>query len=472
MGAPTEDGTGTNLGAVYVLESNSGSWSEAQKLTASDAEDGDVFGFSVDIDGDFMVVGSRLEDGAGTDRGAAYVFEKQSGVWTQVQKITASDAEDNDQFGYSVAIDGDFIMVGAPTEDGTETSMGATYVFENQSGVWVQVQKLSLGVEASSYDQFGFAVSIDSDFAVISARLKDSTIEGDFTSSNKGAAYIFENQSGVWTQVDTLVPSDINDEDQFGYSVSISNDFVVVGSWLANAPGTDSGAAYVFENQSGVWTEVQKLTASDGESADRFGVSVSMFLDYIVVGAHREDGDGVDQGKSYLFENIAGTWTEVNQLKASDAEDNDRFGFATALNKNVAIVGAYLEDGLGINRGAAYIYDLRIDNSSSSSNSSSKSSKSSVSSSKSSKSSVSSSVSSSSSSLSSSSSSSSVSSSHSSRSSFSSLSSRSSSSSSSVSSSFSSISSSSSSISSSSVSSSKSSVSSSSSSKSSSSSSS
>jgi uncharacterized protein (DUF2345 family) len=336
-------------GAAYVFARNWGgadNWGQVQKLAASDGAADDWFGFSVAISGDTVVVGARGDD---SYKGAAYVFARNWGGadnWGQVKKLTASDGVANDYFGWAVAISGDTVVVGAYGDDGFR---GAAYVFaRNRGGAdqWGQVTKL-VAADWAVWDCFGMSVAVSGDAIVVGAFMDDSV---------KGAAYVFaRNQGGadLWGQVKKLTASDGEAQDHFGDSVAISGDTVVVG-----ATGNDGhrGAAYVFaRNQSGAdrWGQVQKLTASDGVDFDHFGVVVAIGGDTVVVGA----GD-VDfyRGAAYVFaRNRGGTdvWGQVKKLTAADSTDWHYFGASVALSGDTVAVGAFGDAGY---RGAAYVY--------------------------------------------------------------------------------------------------------------------
>jgi len=366
-GAQYVDDGGTDRGAAYIFDRNYGgnnNWGQVAKLVASDAEDSDVFGRSVAIDGDYVVVGAISEDGGGIDRGAAYVFYRNQGgtdSWGQVAKLVASDAEDVDEFGYSVAIDGDYVVVGAIFEDGLGSYRGAAYVFDrNQGGTdnWGQVAKL-VASDAEDNDQFGNSVAISGDNVVVGARYEDGL------GTNRGAAYVFgRNEGGTdnWGQVTKITASNPEDAAYFGYSVAVSGDFAVVGAYGENGTGTNRGAVYVYDRTQGgpdAWGQVAKLTASDGEDIDEFGSSVAVDGDYVVVGTHQEDGAGTSRGAAYIYgRNYGGAdiWGEVMKLTASDAQDQDYFGFSVAIYGDYVVVATPYEDGSGSNRGAVYIF--------------------------------------------------------------------------------------------------------------------
>jgi hypothetical protein len=335
---------------------------ELLKRIASDAEDGDTFSNSVAISGDTVVVGAVMEDGAGTDRGAAYIYDRNYGgpdVWGEVVILTASDAEDGDEFGFSVAISGDYVVVGAHKEDGAAgTDRGAAYIFaRNQDGpdAWGEVAILTAS-DAQDGDNFGFKVAISGDYVVVGAHKEDGAAGTD-----RGAAYVFDRNSGgpdAWGEVVILTASDAEDGDEFGCSVSIGGDFVVVGADHEDGAGTDSGAAYIFDrNQDGpdAWGEVLKLTASDAEANDQFGWSVAISNDSVVISAPYEGDNGVDLGAVYVFHRTTGNmW----KLSNSDADDGDRFGYSISIsiNGDYVVVGAPFEDSTGTDLGVVYIF--------------------------------------------------------------------------------------------------------------------
>jgi hypothetical protein len=282
-------------------------WGQVKKLHAIDAENIDWFGYSVAISADTVVAGAPGEDSGGNLSGAAYLFERNQGGkdnWGQAKKLTASDAAEGDFFGRSLAVSTDTVVVGAIYEGGAGTARGAAYVFaRNQGGVaesWGQVKKLTAS-DTADEDCFGRAVAISWDTILVGADREDGG------GSDWGAAYLFErNQGGKdnWGQMKKLTASDAADEDQFGISVAISGDTVVVGAWTEDGAGTDRGTAYVFErNQGGAdsWGQVSRLTASDAADEDWFGQSVSIGDDAIVVGACGADGGGLDRGTAYIF---------------------------------------------------------------------------------------------------------------------------------------------------------------------------
>ena len=331
--------------------------SEVKKLLASDAGSGDRFGLSGAISGDTAVVGAYLEDAGGSDAGAAYVFQRDeggAGNWGEVKKLTASDAQAGDNFGISVAVSGDTAVVGARFEDAGGSQAGAAYVFQRDQG------------GADNWGEVKKLTASDAQagdrFGVRVSISGDTAIVGTTFAE---AAYVFQrNEGGAdnWGEVKRLTASDAQAGDRFGVRVSISGDTAVVGADLEDAGGSDAGAAYVFQRDqggAGNWGEVTKLLASDAEASDGFGGSVAVSGDTAVVGATGEDAVATFAGAAYVFQRDQGgadNWGEVKKLTASDAGTGDLFGGSVAVSGDTAVVGATAEDAGGAEAGAAYVF--------------------------------------------------------------------------------------------------------------------
>ena len=324
--------------------------------------------------------------------------------------LKASSPDANDEFGYSVAVSGDTIVVGAPFEDSSATGVdgnasddsatdaGAAYVFVRQGATWSQQAYLKAS-NAEAFDQFGASVAVSGDTIVVGAVGESSAatgVNGDPTSnaaSFSGSAYVFTRTGTTWSQQAYLKASNTETSDAFGWSVSVSGDSVVVGALgeASNAVGVNgnqasntrpnSGAAYVFTRSGGSWVQEAYLKASNTGSSDFFGGSVSISGDTIAVGAFGEASNAVGvngnqgndsmnlAGAAYVFVRGGTGWTQQAYLKASNTQGNDRFGEAVAVSGDRVVVGAPLEssDATGVNgnpfnnnslySGAAYLYE-------------------------------------------------------------------------------------------------------------------
>jgi len=326
------------------LFANTNFWEEEKKLVASNAGEQDWFGYSVAVAGNVAVIGAFNED-----TGAAYVFERNTGgnnAWGEMKKLTASDAKIGDFFGWAVAIEGDLVFVGATGVDSSTNSTGAVYIFDRNEGganAWGEMKKLTAS-DAQTYDSFGRAIATVGNFAIIG------------TVNEK--AYIFERNHGganAWGEVKMLTASDAEADDWFGCSVGIDADVAIVGAKY-HGGGDIAGAAYLFErNQGGAnaWGEIKKLTVS---YAQNFGVSVAIAGDVVIIGA-----DATGAGAAYLFERNTGganSWGQIKKLIASDPGTFDQFGYSVAAEGNFAIVGAPFKDyGDETWAGATYVFE-------------------------------------------------------------------------------------------------------------------
>jgi hypothetical protein len=366
IGARLEDGNNddtSSSGAVYVFIKVNGLWVEQAYLTASNSTNDLHFGQSVAISGDTLIVGAHLEDTSASDSGAVYVFTRSSNIWTEQTILKASNPANGDNFGYSVDINGNFIVVGAYTEDGADNGMqddaGAVYVFTGSGASWSEQAYLQAS-NIDSGDNFGISVAINSDTVVVGASSENGADNG--LQDDVGAAYVFIRSGANWSQQALLGASNAQAKDNFGLSVDISGDSIVVGAFLEdgidNGTQNNSGAAYVFTRSGVSWSEQALLKSFNVGTDDSFGHAVSIDGETILVGAIFEDGDGINgvdnnatenSGAAYLFTRFINTWTQQSYIKASNTDIQDEFGHAVALSGNNIIVSAPGEDSALIN---------------------------------------------------------------------------------------------------------------------------
>jgi glutamate synthase domain-containing protein 3 len=354
VGSPQGGGT-IQRGRAYIYYYNGTSWMYQALLAASDGEHLDNFGISVSIKGDYAIIGAYKDDvGTGSEQGSAYIFHRSGNVWTQQIKITAPDGADSDMFGCSVAIDGDYAIIGAKEDDiGSNANQGSAYIFFRSGTTWTQQAKL-VASDGEAADAFGNSVSIDGAYTIIGA-------EGDNIGSNvdQGSAYIFFRSGTNWAQQAKLVASDGGADVFFGCSVSIDEDFTIIGaSHDAIGSNASQGSAYIFERNGTVWEEQEKLTAIDVEASGLFGFSVSIDGNLAIIGAAYDHiGTIMDQGSAYIYEYNGYYWTKVAKLIASDGNSNDLFGYSVCIDENITIIGSPMDDiGIKYNHGSAYIF--------------------------------------------------------------------------------------------------------------------
>jgi len=434
VGSPSEDSAATGIngddgdnsasaaGAVYVFVRDGATWSQQAYLKASNTDGGDFFGVSVAVSGDTIVVGARLEDSTATGvngdegdnaapgSGAAYVFVRNGETWTQQAYLKASNPDGGDEFGSSVAISGDVVIIGAPKEDSNATGVdgdesnnlagnsGAAYVFVRDGVTWSQQAYLKAS-NTENGDDFGVSLAVSGATVVVGARFEDSNatgVDGDETSnsgSDSGAAYVFVREDATWSQQAYLKASNTGNGDWFGFSVAVFGDTVVVGSFEEDSSATgvngdedsndavSAGAAYVFVRNGITWSQQAYLKASNSAAIDQFGYTVAVADDTVVVGARLEDSnatgvngndDGnsaLDSGAAYVFaRDDTGDWSQQFYLKASNTDSGDLFGASIAVSGRSVVVGAIQEDSAaggvdgdesdntGVNSGAAYVF--------------------------------------------------------------------------------------------------------------------
>lgn len=384
-------------------------------LKASNTDGNDNFGASVAISGDTVVVGAPMEAGSGkginpannnatAGAGAAYVFVRTGGIWTQQAYLKASNSQLGDHFGASVSISGSTVVVGAPNEDGSGLNVnptnnnsagnsGAAYVFARSGTVWSQQAYLkasNTGVE----DNFGSSTAISGNTIVIGAPDEGGSGKGVNPVSNNsaprsGAAYVYVRSGSTWTKQAYLKASNTGTSDAFGIAVAISGSTIVVGADYESGSGKGvnpvnnntaphAGAAYLFLRTGTTWKQQAYLKAHNTTAEDYFGGAVSISGNSVVVGAWGESGSGKRvnppdnnnagmSGAAYVFLRSGTTWKQQAYLKAHNTEMSDNFGSSVAISGNTVLVGAPREagGGTGINpadsntkedSGAAYVF--------------------------------------------------------------------------------------------------------------------
>lgn len=359
VGAQGENG---NEGALYVYYWNGVNWTQQAKLKSSIPETNSSFGFWVRIEGDVIVTSDTYQSLGGTWRGAVYIFEKPSGGWvdaTETTYLQASDVEDNSLFGASIDINGDRIAVGRTWRDGIGSRRGSVYIFKKNGASWVNnIQEAILtpsGVANNLY--LGYQVILDDNYVYASAIGYNS---------GAGGVYVFKNNSSTWEDKEEdliLTASDAQNSDGFGERIFFSDNLLVVTATGEDGAGTDRGAAYVFEGYGLNWNETSsniKLTASDASDNDRLGIGLFVMNKKIYVSSIYHDGSGTDLGKLYVFEEGDG-WTSKNEdysYSESGLQNGDIFGTSISGKTGLLIVGAQSSDKYFTNGGNVYVNNL------------------------------------------------------------------------------------------------------------------
>lgn len=387
-------------------------WAQEAYVKAPNAEAGDAFGWSVAISADTLVVGTYSEDSnqttitngttasgsnAAINSGAVYVFKRTGSFWMQEAYLKAPNAEANDEFGYSVAISGDTIAVGANQEDSNQTTItngstasidnsivaaGAVYVFKRNAGVWSQQAYLKTP-NPDAGDQFGISVAISGSTIAVGSIYESSnqititngsTASGNNSTPQSGAVYVFKRSGANWAQEAYIKAPNAEANDHFGASISLSGDRLAVGApqedsnqvtitngFTASADNsaTDSGAVYVFKRSVANWAQEAYVKPTNADSLDAFGSSVATTSDTLVVGVPQESSNqttitngptasannsAAASGAVYVFKRNGNNWTQDAYLKAPNAEASDQFGFSVAISGDTIVAGANQED--------------------------------------------------------------------------------------------------------------------------------
>jgi len=240
----------------------------------------DAFGQSIALSGDTVAIGAPHDDDKGNDSGSVYVFTRSGTTWSQQTKLTAADGAEGDVFGISIAISDDTIVIGADLNDEKALNAGAVYVFTRSGSSWSQQAKLT-AADGAETDIFGVRVALSGDTVLISARRDDDDVMG----IDAGSAYIFTRTGTTWQQQAKLTASDGAADDRFGRSVALDADTAVIGAMFQDDKGDNSGSAYMFTRSGNSWQQQVKLTASDGAEGDVFGWSVALSADIAVIAA-------------------------------------------------------------------------------------------------------------------------------------------------------------------------------------------
>ncbi len=352
---------GVKAGQTYVFEREGDGWTERGHLSASDPGEGDEFGRPVAVDGDRLLVGARFDDTvAGEDAGSVYFFSPDAGSeagWTESAKLLAPDAEAEDGFAISMALERDTLVVGAAVEDHDGlTDAGAVYVFRDQGGTWVEEAKLTAS-DGAIRDRFGASVAISGDTLAVGARSRDTS-----GGSDAGAVYVFARNGSAWTETDLITLDPGAEGDQLGWRVELDGDTMIATAPFEDVDGvTDAGAAYVYTSSGGSWEQRARLTAPEPQEGSQFGVSAALAGSRVLIGDEFADHAGpVDSGAVHGYaRDESGGWAFEFTIVSPDPGEDDHFGASVIVAGDQAIIGAQRDDTeLGENSGSLSVFAL------------------------------------------------------------------------------------------------------------------
>ena len=342
-----------NSGEVYLYKRDSSQTiTQLARFQSDDPQEGSNFGISLAIDGNYIVVGANEEDGEEDDAGYVYLFKIDDDNVNQIAKFTASDVSENDNFGSSVSISGDYIAVGSPKDDVGDTNTGSAYIFKRESDDENDVTQITKITADYTKEKglFGSSISISGDYIIVGSPAEDTDED------NAGRGYLFKRESDSnndTNQIAKIDADNVQADDYFGTAVDIDGDYFII-----SAIGRDSqaGIAYLFKRNSDDEDDVSNLgdlQADDRVEYDNFGVSVSIDNNIIAIGAVDEDISKdiniTDSGAVYIFDNT----NQIEKLKADDAQTDDNFGTAVCIDGNYIVAGS---TGKEQNSGLSYIF--------------------------------------------------------------------------------------------------------------------
>jgi hypothetical protein len=344
----------SKTGSVYIAERNNGDWlANPFKIAPVDMNSNDFFGFSIGMDNDRLIVGANHRQEARIYK--RYTALGNNNAWMEQKKITGSDVAVGDSFGFAVDIDGDWAIVGSMNDDNAGgANAGSAYLFQWTGSDWVQRTKV-IASDGAGGDLFGAAVALDGDYAVIGAPY-DNNQKG----ADAGSIYVFRRNGTSWIQDAKLIASDGAAGDNFGGSVAIWGAYILAGAeYDDNAKGSNAGGAYFYVRSGNSYSQTNKLTAVDGAAGDWFGCSVALTDYFAIIGAsHNDNSAGSDAGAVYVYYRSGSQLGYVEKRTASDGAAGDVFGYSAAIDGDYAVVGSLYDDNsVGWDAGSAYVFE-------------------------------------------------------------------------------------------------------------------
>ncbi len=338
VGTPFDDvAANADQGSASFYHFNGTSWDLMQKITEAGGVAGDVFGACVSISGDYAIVGIPGDDiGANTDQGSAIIYHYNGTSWVMTQKITDNNGAATDYFGISASMDGNFLIVGANADDfGAQTDQGSACIFQNIGGTWTLKQKI-FDISGLKNDNFGQSVSISGSNLIVGEPGDDVGANAD-----QGSVLFYYYNGTNWI-MRTKLNQQGQADDEFGFSVSISGNNAVIGCPLFDYLVVDGGAAFVYHLNGANWDFAQRIVLDDMQTQDEFGYSVNISGEYLMVGAPNAYGD-TEKGIAGIYQRIGVGWAKVKIVQDKMGVNEDLFGFAVAFDANTKrfLVSAY-----------------------------------------------------------------------------------------------------------------------------------
>lgn len=320
-----------------------------QKILSPDLEPGDIFGAAVSVYDDVMLLGSEYDDDNGVDSGSVWVYRYLLGSWKPEQKLTPSDAQTGDNFGRAVTVVGNTAVIGAHWDDDKGFNAGSVYIFNYDGSQWLQQQKL-LAPDGNVQDRFGATLSLFGDRLLVGAWLDDD--DGNAS----GSVYSYHFNGSSWVLDQKLTASDASAGAQFARYVSLSRNVALIGAWRDSSQGLNAGSAYIFRHNGTEWVQTQKLLPAEVGAGDEFGWATSLDKDVAIVGSYGDDDAATDAGAVYVFRDRGGSFVLEQKLFADDAAAFNQFGYSIAVQGEQMLLGSKITAGSVNEVGKAYVF--------------------------------------------------------------------------------------------------------------------
>ncbi|MFO0980902.1 MAG: FG-GAP repeat protein [Planctomycetota bacterium] len=361
VGATKHTGTQTEQGAAYVYRrtkigtwDQGGTWAETQRLVLPTAAVKDWFGWAADMDGASAVVSAYRRDvGAVADAGAVYLYGLSGSVWMEDQAIENPEAESADAFGYSVSLDGGVLVVGNPYDDDASPgdmvcNSGSVYVFRKNGAAYLLEQKL-IASDPTCGAWFGFSCDLDGSVLAVGAPHAPGIV------ADAGAVYVFRFNGSSWVEEQKIAATDGAAAEGFAHTVELDGNRLFAGDQLDDTDtGADAGSVYAFAFNGTAWDLTQKITPAAPSAGENFGFSLAVEQNDLVIGAIRTDLAGTNTGSLYHFTWNGAQWVELAQFTAADAEPEAALGYRALMQDGVAFMTSTQQSEGGVKMGAAY----------------------------------------------------------------------------------------------------------------------
>lgn len=348
---------GTASGSVYFFDEKENIFDQTQKYYPNDGAIEDYFGYSISTYGDFMIAGAHHDSDKGASSGAAYILKRNENAWTLFQKIVPDDGKEADEFGNTVSMYGTWAAICAYLNDDKGINSGCVYLYHFDGTEWKFHSKI-FPDNSEPYSMFGITIDMNDNLLIVGAPLQNGF------GNDSGTAYIFSFRNNLWQQEKELKPISLNDLDQYGSEVKITKEFAFVSAIKDDGKGLNSGAVYVFKNESDSnWVIQQKIAPDDLLQGDGFGISLDANESELFIGSYFDDDKGTNSGSVYYYRLINDHWKLIKKIIPDEVNESDAFGSSVSLGQNGLLAGAYSDDTNGFFSGAAYFIPRTLINS-------------------------------------------------------------------------------------------------------------